>query len=57
VRLPLEFRFDGTEVFIYRYPATGDMVLSRKPPDWNGSLEAVAQSKEDDALISSSLRA
>lgn len=34
VRLPAEFRFDTKEVFIRRDPATGDVVLSRKPGDW-----------------------
>ena len=34
VRLPLEFRFDTKEVFIRRDPATGDVILSRKPASW-----------------------
>jgi len=34
VRLPKAFRFDGTEVFIRKDPATGDVVLSPKPKDW-----------------------
>jgi antitoxin VapB len=51
VRLPLEFRFDVAEVFIRRDPATGDVVLSRKPTDWQGLLDAVAQNKDEDLLI------
>ena len=51
VRLPLEFRFDVSEVFIRHDPATGDVVLSRKPTDWQGLLEAVAQNKDHDLLI------
>jgi antitoxin VapB len=51
VRLPREFRFDETEVFIRRDAATGDVVLSRKPPDWQGLLDAVAQNKKEDLLI------
>lgn len=35
VRLPIEFRFDGEEVFIRRDPATGDVILSRKPTSWD----------------------
>ena len=31
VRLPAEYRFDATEVFIRRDPMTGDVILSRKP--------------------------
>ena len=48
VRLPLEFRFDVAEVFIRRDPSTGDVVLSRKPTDWQGLLDVVADNKEDD---------
>lgn len=48
VRLPLEFRFDGPEVFIRRDPVTGDVVLSRKPTDWQGLLDAVAQNTDQD---------
>ena len=51
VRLPREFRFDVAEVFIRRDLATGDVVLSRKPTDWQGLLEAVAQNKDDDLLV------
>lgn len=51
VRLPLEFRFDVPEVFIRRDPNTGDVVLSRKPADWQGLLDVVAQNTEDDFLI------
>lgn len=34
VRLPMEFRFQGTEVFIRRNPTTGEVVLSPKPTSW-----------------------
>lgn len=51
VRLPLEFRFDVSEVFIRHDPITGDVVLSRKPTDWQGLLDVVASNKEDDLLI------
>lgn len=30
VRLPAEFRFEGTEVDIHRDPRTGDVVLSQR---------------------------
>ncbi|MCG8341504.1 MAG: AbrB/MazE/SpoVT family DNA-binding domain-containing protein, partial [Chlorobiales bacterium] len=36
IRLPKEFRFEGTEVFIRRDPLTGDIILSRKPESWEG---------------------
>jgi antitoxin VapB len=51
VRLPLEFRFDVSEVFIRRDPLTGDVVLSRKPTDWQGLLDVVALNTDSDLLI------
>jgi len=39
VRLPMEFRFQGTEVFIRRDPATGEVVLSPKPTSWQEFFE------------------
>lgn len=51
VRLPLEFRFDVAEVFIRHDPNTGDVVLSRKPTDWQGLLDTVALNAQDDLLI------
>ena len=39
VRLPMEFRFQGTEVFIRRNPATGEVVLSPKPTSWHEFFE------------------
>lgn len=41
VRLPAAFRFDAKEVFIRQDPETGDVILSRKPPDWGGFLAAI----------------
>jgi antitoxin VapB len=34
VRLPSEFRFEGSEVFIRQDPETGDVILSRRPDSW-----------------------
>lgn len=36
VRLPAAYRFEGSEVFIRRDPASGDVILSRHPEDWDG---------------------
>ena len=36
VRLPASFRFNTKEVFIRQDPVTGDVILSRKPADWDG---------------------
>ena len=51
VRLPLEFRFDVAEVFIRHDPSTGDVVLSKKPSDWQGLLDTVALNTQDELLI------
>ena len=36
VRLPKDYRFEGTEVFIRRDPVTGDVILSSRPQTWDG---------------------
>jgi len=36
VRLPADFRFEGSEVFIRQDQATGDVILSRRPESWDG---------------------
>lgn len=41
VRLPKEYRINGDEVFIRRDPVTGDLILSRKPPSWDGFLDVL----------------
>ena len=38
VRLPAEFRFEGSEVYIRRNPA-GDVILSRRPESWESFFE------------------
>jgi antitoxin VapB len=39
VRLPSEYRFQGSEVFIRRDPASGDVILSRRPESWQDFFE------------------
>jgi antitoxin VapB len=39
VRLPSEYRFEGREVYIRRDPATGDVILSRRPESWKDFFE------------------
>jgi antitoxin VapB len=41
VRLPAAYRFEGKEVFIHRDAATGDVILSSKPPSWDGFFAAL----------------
>jgi antitoxin VapB len=39
VRLPSEYRFEGSEVYVRRDPATGDVILSRRPESWKDFFE------------------
>jgi antitoxin VapB len=39
VRLPAEYRFAASEVYIRRDPQTGDVVLSRRPESWKDFFE------------------
>lgn len=41
VRLPAAFRFEGDEVYIRRDEVTGDVILSRRPSDWRGFIDAL----------------
>ncbi len=41
VRLPAEFRFDETEVYIRRDLVSGDVVISRRPGDWGEFFELI----------------
>jgi antitoxin VapB len=51
VRLPSEYRFEGSEVFVRRDPATGDVILSRRPESWKDFFDFMkAVSVPDDFL-------
>lgn len=41
VRLPSAFKFDTNEVYIRKDAETGDVILSRKPSDWDGFFSAI----------------
>ena len=41
MRLPSAYRFDCDEVFIRKDPATGDVILSRKPGSWEDFFKLV----------------
>lgn len=51
VRLPAAYRFDATEVFIRKDPLTGDVILSSRPPDWDGFLAAAQAIPGDDDFL------
>ena len=49
VRLPKEFRFQESEVFIGKDPHTGNLIISAKPSDWSGlrfALETLKPPKD-----------
>ncbi len=41
MRLPAAFRFDGKEVYIRQNSQTGEVILSRKPADWEEFFKAL----------------
>lgn len=41
VRLPAEFRFSGSSVYVRRDPANGDVILSRRPDSWQDFFDLV----------------
>ncbi|MGM0632598.1 MAG: antitoxin [Pseudomonadota bacterium] len=51
VRLPAEFRFEGKEVYIRKDPETGDVILSRRPGDWESFFRMVDASDVPDDFM------
>jgi len=51
VRLPAEFRFQATEVFIRRDEETGDVILSRRP-SWKEILAQIDPADIPDEFLS-----
>jgi antitoxin VapB len=49
VRLPVDFRFEGSEVYVRHDPVTGDVILSRRPESWKDffDLMKTAEVPED----------
>lgn len=56
VRLPAVFRFDTKEVFIRQDPKTGDVILSRKPPTWDGFFAALQAADIPEDFLSAAER-
>jgi len=52
VRLPAEFRFKGTEVYIRRDESTGDLILSRRPDGWDDFLKLRGEVRVPDDFMS-----
>jgi antitoxin VapB len=53
VLLPAAIRIDATEVFIWRDPTNGDVVLSRKPRNWDSFFAAIGNDVPSDFLSAS----
>lgn len=51
VRLPASYRFDAKEVFIRRDPDTGDVILSRRPTNWDGFFAALREADVPAAFL------
>jgi antitoxin VapB len=56
VRLPAEFRFEGSEVYVRRDPKTGDVILSRKPDSWDGLIALYDKEQVPDDFLGPSDR-
>lgn len=52
LRLPAEYRFDGPEVYIRRDPATGDVILSKRPESWERFFDLADKAGVPDELMS-----
>jgi antitoxin VapB len=52
VRLPSEFRFEGSEVFVRRDPATGDVILSQRPDSWDEFFKLRQETDVPDDFLS-----
>jgi antitoxin VapB len=52
VRLPSEYRFAGSEVYVRRDPETGDVILSRRPESWEDFFELMKTIKVPEYFLS-----
>jgi len=52
VRLPAEYRFEGSSVYIRRDAATGDVVLSGRRPSWEQFFELIKTINIPDDFVS-----
>ena len=51
LRLPAEYRFEGSEVYIRRDPETGDVILSRRPESWQDFFELTNRASVPDEFL------
>ena len=51
VRLPAEYRFEGSEVYVRRDLASGDIILSRRPESWKGFFQLMKTVEVPDSFL------
>ena len=51
VRLPAEYRFEGSEVYVRRDLASGDIILSRRPESWEGFFQFMKTVEVPDSFL------
>jgi antitoxin VapB len=52
VRLPAEYRFEGSEVYVRRDQQTGDVILSRRPESWSEFFDLLKTLEVPDDFLS-----
>jgi antitoxin VapB len=52
VRLPAEYRFEGSEVYVRRDSQTGDVILSRRPESWGEFFDLLKTLEVPDDFLS-----
>ncbi len=52
VRLPSDFRFQGTEVYIRRDPTTGDVILSGRSETWDSFFKLRTEAEVPEEFMS-----
>ncbi len=52
VRLPVNYRFDCDEVFIRRDPVTDDVIISKKPGNWEDFFKMMESIDTPDDFMS-----
>jgi antitoxin VapB len=51
VRLPAEYRFEGSEVYVRRDLASGDIILSRRPESWEDFFQLMRTVEVPDSFL------
>lgn len=51
VRIPAEFRFDTSEVYLWRDEQTGNLILSRAPSNWSEIFAALDEAEFPDDFM------